>query len=321
MKCLFCYNELNSDEVDFHTACSKKFFGTSTPPTLPYTRANIKALAEQIIRSQTTVTGVQPKLSLDIERINNNYCFTIVGLWGKYILKPQTEHYFQLPENEDITMRLAETAKIKTVPHSLIRFADGELCYITKRIDRTKSGDKLPMEDFCQLTERLTEHKYRGSYEQVAKTILKFSTAPKLDLVNFWEMVIFCFLTGNADMHLKNFSLYSPFLEDSRGFDFQLTPAYDLLSTVLVIPEDNEELALTLNGKKSKFNRKDFEIAALHSGLEKKVIENIFSKFQKTIPKWDILIDNSFLSNEMKGKYKILIQKRKERILLKHNKS
>jgi len=308
MKCLFCYKELNSDEIDFHTICSKKNFGTLKPPILPYTRAKIKELAEQIIRSQTTVTGAQPKLSLDIERINNNSRFTIVGLWGKYILKPQAEKYCQLPENEDLTMKLAEVAKIKTVPHSLIRFADGELCYITKRIDRTKNGEKLPMEDFCQLTERLTEHKYRGSHEQIAKTIFKFSTVPKLDLVNFWEIVIFCFLTGNADMHLKNFSLY-------ENTDFQLAPAYDLLSTALVIPEDKEELALTLNGKKNKLNRKDFETAALNSGLEQKVIENIFAKFQKTIPDWDLLIDNSFLSYEMKENYKNLIQKRKDRIL------
>ena len=307
MKCLFCYKELNSGEIDFHTTCSRKIFGTLTPPVLPYTRAKIKELAEQIIRSQTTITGVQPKLSLDIERINNNHRFTIVGLWGKYILKPQTEQYPQLPENEDLTMKLAEVAKIKTVPHSLVRFADGELCYISKRIDRTKNGEKLSMEDFCQLTERLTEHKYRGSHEQIAKAILKFSTVPKLDLVNFWEIVIFCFLTGNADMHLKNFSLY-------ENIDFQLAPAYDLLSTALVIPEDKEELALALNGKKNKLDRNDFETASLSSGLETKVIENIFAKFQKIIPKWNLLIDNSFLSYEMKENYKNLIQKRKERI-------
>jgi len=309
MKCLFCYKELDSSEIDFHAGCSKKFFRTSTPPKLPYIRAEINQLAEQIIRSQTTVTGVQPKLSLDIEGKNTNSRFTIVGLWGKYILKPQTEYYSQLPENEDITMKLAEAAKIKTVPHSLIRFADGELAYITKRIDRTKTGEKLPMEDFCQLTERLTEHKYRSSYEQIAKTILKFSTAPKLDLVNFWEVVIFCFLTGNADMHLKNFSLY-------ENPVFQLTPAYDLLSTALVMPEDKEELALTLNGKKNNMNRKDFEISCQNSGLEPRVIENMFVKFQKAIPVWNLLIDSSFLSNEMKENYKKLIQKRTERILV-----
>ena len=126
--------------------------------------------------------------------------------------------------------------------------------------------------------------------------------------MNCWEIVIFCFLTGNADMHLKNFSLY-------ENTDFQLTPAYDLLSTALVIPEDTEELALTLNGKKNTLNRKDFETATLNSGLEQRVIENTFAKFQKTVPEWDLLIDNSFLSYEMKENYKNLIQKRKGRIL------
>ena len=309
MKCLFCYKKLDSNEIDYHAVCSKKFFGTSAPPKLPYIRAEINKLAEQIIRSQTTVTGVQPKLSLDIEGKNLNSRFTIVGLWGKYILKPQTETYSQLPENEDLTMKLADAAKIKTVPHSLIRFADGELAYITKRIDRTKNGEKLPMEDFCQLTERLTEHKYRGSHEQIAKAILKFSTAPKLDLVNFWEIVLFCFLTGNADMHLKNFSLY-------ENVDFQLAPAYDLISTALVMPDDNEELALALNGKKNRLIRKDFEISCLNSGLEQRVVENIFTKFKKVIPKWNLLIDSSFLSEEMKENYKNLIQKRKESILI-----
>jgi len=309
MKCLFCYKELDHVEIDFHTACSKKFFGTSIPPKLPYIRAEINKLAEQIIRSQTTVTGVQPKLSLDVEGRNADSRFTIVGLWGKYILKPQTERYSQLPENEDLTMKLAKATKIKTVPHSLIRFADGEIAYITKRIDRTKNGEKLPMEDFCQLTERLTEHKYRGSYEQIAKAILEFSTAPKLDLVNFWEIAIFCFLTGNADMHLKNFSLY-------ENVEFQLTPAYDLLSTALVMPEDKEELALTLNGKKSKLCREDFETSCQSSGLEQKIIENIFAKFEKIIPEWSLLIDSSFLSDEMKENYKNLIQKRRERILV-----
>ncbi|KAA6324677.1 Serine/threonine-protein kinase HipA [termite gut metagenome] len=301
-KCLYCYQELLDGQTDFHPRCSKKIFGTTTPPELPYMRNQIGELAEQVVRSQTTVTGVQPKLSLDLEGKDAVKRFTIVGLWGKYILKPQTELYPQLPELEDLTMHLAEIAKIKTVPHSLIRFADSELCYITKRIDRDNQGNKLPMEDFCQLSERLTEYKYKGSYEQIAKLILKYSNVPKLDLVNFWEQVIFCWLTGNADMHLKNFSLYSPV----KGQQL-LTPAYDMLSTALVMPTDKEELALTLNGKKSKIKRNDFEKALLQSGLEPKVIENIFVKFERIIPKWLEFIDKSFLAEQTKLAYKELI--------------
>jgi serine/threonine-protein kinase HipA len=163
-KCLYCYKELNEVEKDFHKGCSKKMFGTPSVPELPYTRENLTDLAKQVIRSQTTLTGVQAKLSLDINKgnINEPDRFTIVGLWGRYILKPQTDRFAHLPELEDLTMHLAELAKLQVVPHSLIRFADGELCYITRRIDRTTFGDKLPMEDMCQLTERLTEHKYKG---------------------------------------------------------------------------------------------------------------------------------------------------------------
>ena len=210
-KCLYYYKELNEGEKDFHKVCSKKMFGTPSVPELPYTRENLTDLAKQVIRSQTTLTGVQAKLSLDINKGGRNETdrFTIVGLWGRYILKPQTDRFAHLPELEDLTMHLAELSKMQVVPHSLIRFADGELCYITRRIDRTATGDKLPMEDMCQLTERLTEHKYKGSYEQIAKAIQRFSSVPKLDMVNYWEQVVFSWITGNADMHLKNFSLYS----------------------------------------------------------------------------------------------------------------
>ncbi len=184
-KCLYCYKELNEGEKDFHKACSKKMFGTPNVPELPYTRKNLTDLAKQVICSQTTLTGAQAKLSLDINKGSKNEVerFTIVGLWGRYILKPQTDRFAHLPELEDLTMHLAELTKIQVVTHSLIRFSDGELCYIIRRIDRTAKGAKLPMEDICQLTERLTEYKYKGSYEQIAKAIQRFSAVPKLETI------------------------------------------------------------------------------------------------------------------------------------------
>ena len=311
-KCLYCYKELNKGEIDFHKVCSKKIFGAPTPPQFPYSHDKIADLANEVIRTQTTVTGVQPKLSLDIihEEKKDSQRFTIVGLWGRYILKPQTELYQSLPEIEDLTMHLAELAKINVVPHSLIRFADGKLGYITRRIDRTENGKKLPMEDMCQLTERLTEYKYKGSYEQIAKTIMKYSSFPKLDVVNYWEQVLFSWITGNADMHLKNFSLYS-----KKPNDYQLTPGYDMVSTVLVIPEDEEEMALTLNGKKRKIKKTDFITAMKSSGLEDKVIENIFKKFFKIEEKWDDFIDKSFLPDKMKEAYKEIIKEKLNMIL------
>lgn len=303
-KCLYCYKELNEGEKDFHKACSKKIFGTQSVPELPYTRDNLTELAKQVLCSQTTLTGVQAKLSLDINKSGENRTdrFTVVGLWGQYILKPQTDRFVHLPELEDLTMHLAELAKLQVVPHSLIRSPDGELCYITRRIDRTATGDKLPMEDMCQLTERLTEHKYKGSYEQIAKAIQRFSSVPKLDMVNYWEQVVFSWITGNADMHLKNFSLYSK--EQGK---YMLTPAYDMLSTVLVMPEDKEELALTLNGKKRKIKKEDFITSMQASGLEDKVINNIFAKFAKVRDRWFAFIDQSFLPDEMKEAFKVII--------------
>lgn len=303
-KCLYCYKELGDGEKDFHKACSRKIFGTPSVPELPYTRENLTDLAKQVIRSQTTLTGVQAKLSLDINKGKKNEAgrFTIVGLWGRYILKPQTDRFVHLPELEDLTMHLAELAKMLVVPHSLVRFADGELCYITRRIDRTDKGDKLPMEDMCQLTERLTEHKYKGSYEQIAKAILRYSSVPKLDMTNYWEQVIFSWITGNADMHLKNFSLYS-----KKQGEYVLAPAYDMLSTALVMPEDTEELALTLNGKKRKIKKEDFIISMRASGLNDKVIENILTKFIMSKNKWFEFIDMSFLPDHMKDRFKVLI--------------
>lgn len=299
MKCLHCYKPLSHGEVDYHKGCARKIFESAIVPVLPYTRANIKELAREIVAASTTVTGVQAKLSLDISRgkAGEAQRFTIVGLWGKYILKPQTDRFANLPENEDLTMHMAEAAGIKTVPHSLIRFADGELCYITRRIDRARQGGKIAMEDMCQLSERLTEDKYKGSYERIAKLIRQHSAAPLLDVVNFWEVVVFSWLTGNADMHLKNFSLYRP------ADNYILTPAYDLLSTVLAMPEDDEELALTLNGKKKRIRRDDFEKAMLENGMKDNAIAKLFDRFSKSVPKWHELINESFLPKALQKAY------------------
>jgi serine/threonine-protein kinase HipA len=310
-RCLYCYQLLVENETDFHSSCSKKIFGVTIPPVLPYSEKNMEELAAQVIQSQAVVTGVQPKLSLHLASVgqfNLAKRFTIVGMWGGYILKPASPHYPELPEVEDLTMHLASIAKIKVVPHSLIRLNSGNLAYITKRIDR-KEKEKLHMEDMCQLTERLTEDKYLGSHEQVAKAILRYSANPGLDMVNFFELVLFSFLTGNADMHLKNFSLIH---QTSIGPIF--SPAYDLVATALVNPADDEDLALTLNGRKKKINRNDFISAFTTLGLDEKQQENIFKKMEKAKKSWIEFIDISFLSKELKTVYKNLLQHRFERL-------
>lgn len=310
-QCLYCYKDLNDNETDFHAGCSKKMFGVTTPPLLTYSENNMNELALQVIQTQAVVTGVQPKLSLHLagpEQRNQVKKFTIVGMWGDYILKPPSTYHPQLPEVEDLTMHLASIAKINVVPHCLIRLASGNIAYLTKRIDRVNK-QKLHMEDMCQLTDRLTEDKYRGSYEQVAKTILKYSNNPGLDVVNFFELVLFSFLTGNADMHLKNFSIiHHPVM----GAVF--SPAYDLVATALVNPADDEDLALTLNGKKKKITRNDFVAAFNTIAIGAKQQQNIFKKMEKAKASWHQFIDGSFLNDEMKSNYKNLLENRFARL-------
>ena len=307
-KCLYCYQELKEGQKDFHPHCARKFFGTTEAPLLEYRHEDLDRLAEQIIRAQTSLTGVQPKLSLNLSRHEGCSRLTIVGLWGEYIFKPQTESYPQLPENEDLTMHLAEAAKISVVPHSLIRLADGRLGYISRRIDRTKDGEKIDMEDMCQLTLHPTEYKYKGSHEQVAKTIIQYSGTPKLDLTNYMQLLLFCFVTGNNDMHLKIFSLYRPVK------DYQLTPAYDLVNVAIANPKDAEELALTLSGRKARLRLDDFLNAAKTMGLEENVVLRLIAGLQKALPKWQTLIRDSFLSEEMKNRYEELVISRLSRL-------
>ena len=303
-KCLYCYKELGPGEVDYHKSCCRKFFGTTTVPSLEYTRAQMDELAAQVIKSQTTLTGVQPKLSLNLDKHKDSQKLTIVGLWGSYIFKPQTERYAMLPENEDLTMHLAQIAKLKVVPHTLIRMKDGSIGYLTRRIDRKADGEKIAMEDMCQLTERQTEHKYRSSYEQIGKAIRKFSENAQLDMVDFLELVYFSWLTGNNDMHLKNFSLYSP-----TGKPV-LTPAYDLLNSAISNPADDEELALNLNGKKKRINDKDFKAAYLTCGVPEIVFDRVKKKYVKLLPKFEEEIQRSLLSDELKVSYIEILHKR-----------
>lgn len=305
--CLCCYKPLNPGEKDMHPACAKRFWGIREIPQLPYTRSDLASLAKVVVSNSTTVTGVQEKLSMDLEHDSqgNPQRLTIVGVMGRFILKPQSERFTRLPEIEDLTMHLAEIAHIATVPHCLIRFADGDLNYITKRIDRTPDGRKLPMEDMCQLSGLLTEQKYNSSYEYIASLIKQHSSVAGLDLTIFWEQVIFSWIVGNADMHLKNFSLIS----EDKG-RFHLSPTYDQVSTAIVMPEDTEELALSLQGFKKKLMSFDFVHAMEDSGIDTKVAERIIRRFPKFKQKWFECIDASFITPEQKGKYKSLINER-----------
>ena len=306
-KCLICANPVDNGE-QYHPKCLQNLFGKKDKPTLDVSLDRLDELAKKSIHQRVTVPGVQTKLSLEIDRkADAADKLTIVGLWGRFILKPPSNRWPELPANEHCTMMMAEAAGIETVPYGLINLASGELAYITKRIDRDDQGNKFAMEDMCQLTGRLTEDKYKGSHEQIAKTVKQFSANPLFDLTRFYELVLFSYVTGNGDMHLKNYSL---FRDPKVGW--KLAPGYDLLNTRLVIPEekDSEELALTLTGKKSNFNPDSFNEFGKTIGLNAKQVQNIQ---QILLNKKDRLIDvieKSFLSNEMKELYRqILLQR------------
>ncbi|MFZ1519618.1 MAG: HipA domain-containing protein [Ignavibacteriaceae bacterium] len=307
--CLYCYLPLDDNEKDFHPYCSKKFFGTEIIPEIDFGLDEIDNLALKILGRSVALTGVQPKLSVELskEKKGKNR-LTIVGLWGNYILKPPFSRFPEMPEVEDLTMHLSGLMGIKTAEHSLIRLKSGELAYISKRFDRLKSN-KLHLEDMAQITEMLTERKYSGSMEKVGKAILKYSDYAGNDAIRLFELTLFCFITGNADMHLKNFSL----LKNIEN-EITLSPAYDLLSTKILMPEDKEELALTLNGKKNNVRKKDFDLFANKLGVTQKTKEVIINKFfssQKTLNK---TIDASFLKDDTKNLYKELIAQRLDRL-------
>lgn len=297
-KCLSCYKELVENEIDFHSKCSKKIFGSINPPSIDFDSKQLEELAKELIVKSVAVTGVQPKLSLNlISDTNKQSRFTIVDLEGNYILKPASKEYIDLPENEDLTMHLAELVKIKTATHTLIRLKSGELAYLTKRFDR-KNEDKIAVEDFCQLTENLTEHKYRGSIEKIGKLIYQLTKNSGFEAQKLFEIVLFNYLTANADMHLKNYSL----IENDFN-EYELSPAYDLLNTLLLIPDDKEESALTINGKKNRLKIEDFNQLAKTLKIPNKSVESIYKRFIKIRLKWIDFVEISFLNKDTKQAY------------------
>ncbi len=302
--CLFCYQPTETGE--YHPACSKKFFGITQVPVLELDREKLNKLAQITVHERLALTGVQPKISLSLSGEKGNKRLTLVGLWGDYILKPQSTDFAFMPEVEDLTMHLAKLFKIETAEHALIQTSTGELAYITKRFDRVK-GKKIHVEDLCQLSELLTEQKYKSSYERVGKIIKQYATNSGLDVIKYFRLVLFSFLSGNNDMHLKNFSL----MHTDKGILF--SPAYDLLNVNLIYPNDKEDLALTLGGRKRKVKRSDFNQFAMSLGISEIVRDNIYKDFSKQIDNIEDWIERSFLTDEYKGGYaKIISEKLKQ---------
>jgi serine/threonine-protein kinase HipA len=292
--CWFCYE--NSGNHDYHPGCARRFFGSDTVPYLQLDNNLLLQLAEQTINKRIAITGVQPKLSLTLEKAPGGTRLTVVGLWGEYILKPQHPGYPLMPETEDLTMHIASLFNLPTCKHTLLKASDGSMVYLAKRLDRDK-GKKIHMEDLCQLSEFQTDNKYKSSYERVGKLIAKNCTNSGLDTLNYFELVLFSYLSGNNDMHLKNFSVRY------TNTGIELCPAYDLLNVNLINPKDTEELALTINGKKSRINLSDFTALANNLKIPEKAYANTLKKFSSRNKEVEELIGHSFLNNAAKEQY------------------
>ncbi len=307
-KCLYCYKGLVANDTgDYHTKCIKAFYGTNSAPALPYRLDEMEKLAKEAVELSITVPGVQPKLSLGwikstLKEGHNGRLTIMDALEGLYILKPQNTQHEQMPENEHLSMKLAELFQIEVVPSNMIRLASGELCYITKRIDRKNDNSKIHMIDFLQILE--LEDKYLGTMENLGKTIGELSVNTLMDKLRFFELTVFNFIIGNNDMHLKNFSM----LLSALGW--VLSPAYDLLNVKIILQKDMDETALLLGGKKKNFNKEFFNRLGEVLKLNEKQINSVFNKLDIWLPKAIQLINSSFLNENNKVQYKNLITQR-----------
>lgn len=314
MKCLCCGKTITNNasgsekEWCWHKRCVRNFFQTEELPALDITKEKLEVLANETVNEGLTVPGVQKKLSLHLSS-DLNTRLTIVDYPTGYILKPQAEEFENMPEFEDLAMRLAEIMGIRTVPHALIKMND-EYAYITKRIDReiTEKTVKLyAMEDFCQLSYRLTQDKYKGSYENCGRIIKRYSVMPGLDLTELFLRVVGSFVMGNSDMHLKNFSLKET---EPGNRKFQLSEAYDMLPVNVIMPEDKEQLALTINGKKRNIHRKEFRLLAESCGISLNAAEHMIKKICSLEEKLLKQVDEAYLSEVQRGQMKEIISKR-----------
>ena len=311
MNCLCCGKPIkdNNESSGWHKTCIKKFFTTAVIPEIEITDSVMEELAKESTNKGYTIPGVQKKLSLHLSK-EVYPRLTVVNYPTGYILKPQVKEFRALPEAEHIVMSMADKAKIRTVPHALVKSKDS-YAYITKRIDRVFSKDSnvklFAMEDFCQLDLRLTQDKYKGSCERCGNIIKKYSSRSGLDMTELFYRLVFSFIVGNSDMHLKNFSLIE---SESGSGEYHLSPAYDLLPVNVIIPEDKEEFALPINGKKRNIHRKDFLIFAAGCGIAKLAAEKMIGQLVSMTPVFIEMCRNSLMPQDMKEAFIELVDKR-----------
>ena len=259
--------------------------------------------------TKISIQGVQPKLSA---RLNlKNGIFELVDLKGEYILKPQNPMFRELPENEDLTLKMAAIGGVEVPIHGLIYSRDQKLTYFIKRFDRRGRNIKFAVEDFSQLTGETRETKYNSSMERIVQVVDEFCTFPVIEKIKLFRRTIFNFLIGNEDMHLKNFSLIS------RDNKIELAPAYDFLNTTIILDSPREEIALPLGGKKRNLTKRlliDY-FGGERLKLNIKTITSVLSSLQGAESTWDRLIADSFLSTDLKSRFKSLLNERIKRMI------
>ena len=303
-RCLSCHKPAPELKEGYHRRCARKLFDTNWVPAIPFSSADIVNQAGKMI-GKISISGVQPKLSVHLDR--KEKVLSVVDTGGHFILKPQVEQFGNLPENENLCMNIAEDLGIETPSHGLLRFQDDRFCYVVRRFDRLKDGGKLHQEDFQQLTG--IEDKYAGSAERVGKAVLSFSSAPLLDAVILFERLLLFFVIGNGDAHLKNFSLLK-----RPELGYRLSPVYDIVNSRLVLPSEAEEMSLSVNGKRSKLKREDFIALARYMGLANRAMAAVFDRIENKKDSIKVLVEASFLPQEMKAAYWEIFEERWSRL-------
>lgn len=270
---------------------------------LPFTAAEQRQEAANRAK-KLSIQGVQPKLSAVISVVNQQ--FEIVDQFGNYIIKPQNDLFPELPENEDVTMKMAKVYGLEVPLHGLVYSKDGSLSYFIKRFDRYSKGKKYATEDFAQLTGNSRDTKYDYTMEKLVKVMDDYCTFPAIAKADFFKRVLFCFITGNEDMHLKNFSVIT------KAGKTTLAPVYDFLNSSISIKNPEEELALSLKGKKSNFKATEIidYFAKERLELNDKTVDAILTDMNKSLSRWTELVEISFLSDVMKEKYLKLMDNR-----------
>lgn len=305
-KCFSCHiSESGKDLLQgYHKQCSKKLFGTVQPPHVSFKSTDVVTEAQKMI-GKMSISGVQPKLSTIHDR--KRKALTVVDTGGLFILKPPTERFESLPENENLCMNIASAYGVEVPPHGLLTLTDDRLAYVVRRFDRLDDGSKLQQEDFQQLLQ--TDDKYAGSYERIANFIKKHSNVPGLDLVNLFERALLFFVLGNGDAHLKNFSLLK-----KEEVGYLLSPAYDIVNSRLVLPAEKEEMCLSIQGKRNNISKKDFHGLSENLGLNSKQAHNALERLSGLRSSIEMMIEESFLEERLRNRFIEIFKERMKRI-------